>query len=227
MNPSAIAVIVDALPYLAKGMGLTLGLTVLVTCLGLCLGAVLALMKLSPIRALSAIASMYVDTIRAIPLLLVIFWFYFLVPYLGAWIVGAASPIQVGAFKSALISFTFFEAAYFCEMFRAGIGSIGHGQKAAGYALGLTYFQTMRYVVFPQAIRNMAPPIATRIIVIFQDTSLVYVLSMTDFLGAASKIGQMSGRLTELYLLVAVVYLLMCFAASRAVRRLEHRARAV
>lgn len=227
MNISAIEAIIDALPYLAQGMGLTLGLTVLVTCLGLCLGAVLTLMRLSSIRTLSVIASVYVDTIRSIPLLLVVFWFYFLVPYLAAWIVGAPSPIQVGAFKSALISFTFFEAAYFCEILRAGIGSIGQGQKAAGYALGLTYFQTMRYVVFPQAVRNMAPPIATRIIVIFQDTSLVYVLSMTDFLGAASKIGQMSGRLTELYLFVAAVYLLMCFAASRAVRRLEHRARPV
>lgn len=215
--------IVDALPYLAEGMGLTLGLTILVTFFGLCLGAVLTLMKLSSNRALSVIASIYVDTIRSIPLLLVIFWFYFLVPYVSAWVVGASAPIQVGAFKSALISFTFFEAAYFCEILRAGIGSIGHGQRAAGYALGLTYLQTMRYIVFPQAIRNMAPPIATRIIVIFQDTSLVYVLSMTDFLGAASKIGQMSGRLTELYLFVAVVYLLICFSASRAVLRMERR----
>jgi len=215
--------LVRAAPYLASGMGLTLGLTALAASIGLLLGTLLALARLSPIRPLARAAGAYVNLMRSIPLLLVIFWFYFLVPYVGAWVLGSPRPIQVGAFRSAVVSFTLFEAAYFCEIMRAGIQSVARGQAAAGMALGLTYRQTMAYVVLPQAVRNMVPSLLTRVIILFQDTSLVYVLSLTDFLGAASKIGQRDGRLTEMYLFVAAVYLLSCLSASRLVKRLERR----
>lgn len=221
------AVIAHAFPYLLNGMALTLRLTALATIFGFSLGTVLALMRLLSTGIVSTTAALYVDAMRSIPLLLVIFWFYFLVPYIGAWMVGSPQPIQVGAFRSAVVSFTLFEAAYFCEIMRAGIQSIARGQTSAGYALGLTYGQTMLSIVLPQAIRNMTPALVTRIIIIFQDTSLVYVLSMTDFLGAASQIGQRDSRLTELYLFAAGVYLVICFTTSRFAARLESRTKVV
>ena len=219
-------VIGSALPYLFKtGMTFTLTLTLLAAVMGLALGTVLAMMRLSRFRILSVPAGIYVNVMRSVPLLLVIFWFYFLVPYIAAWIVGSSTPLRVGAFNSAVVTFTLFEAAYFCEIMRAGIQSISRGQVSASMALGLNHWQGMRYVILPQAIRNMVPALLTRVIILFQDTSLVYVLSLTDFLGAASKIGQRDGRLVELYLFVAVVYFVICFTASRLVKRLEKRVR--
>lgn len=214
----------EALPYLFfDGMGLTLGLTALAGVMGLLLGTLLAIARLSPIRLISVPAALYVNLMRSVPLLLVIFWFYFLVPYIGAWIVGSPRPIQVGAFRSAIVSFTLFEAAYFCEIIRSGIQSISRGQVSASLALGLTYPQALRSVILPQAVRNMMPALFTRLIILFQDTSLVYVVSLTDFLGAATKIGQRDGRLTEMYIFVALVYLVICLTASRFVKRMEQR----
>ncbi|CAB3940485.1 Glutamate/aspartate import permease protein GltK [Achromobacter ruhlandii] len=219
-------VIGSALPYLFQtGMTFTLTLTLLAAVMGLALGTVLAMMRLSRFRILSVPAGIYVNVMRSVPLLLVIFWFYFLVPYIAAWIVGSPTPLRVGAFNSAVVTFTLFEAAYFCEIMRAGIQSISRGQVSASMALGLNHWQGMRYVILPQAIRNMVPALLTRVIILFQDTSLVYVLSLTDFLGAASKIGQRDGRLVELYLFVVVVYFVICFTASRLVKRLEKRVR--
>jgi glutamate/aspartate transport system permease protein len=169
------------------------------------------------------VATGYVNLIRSIPLVLVIFWFYFLVPYIGAWVIGAKEPIMVGAFSSSLITFILFEAAYYCEIMRAGIQSIPRGQVSAGYALGMNYWQTMGNVVLPQAFRNMIPVLLTQTIVLFQDVSLVYVLSITDFVGAASKVAQRDGRLVEMYLFVAIVYFVICYALSMLVKRLQLR----
>jgi glutamate/aspartate transport system permease protein len=156
-------------------------------------------------------------------LLLVIFWFYFLVPYIGAWVTGSPRPVQVGAFLSSVVTFTLFEAAYYSEIMRAGIQSVSRGQVAAGYALGLDYWQTMAKIVLPQAFRNMLPILLTQTIILFQDTSLVYVLSITDFLGAASKIAQRDGRLVEMYSFVALVYFIICFFGSLMVKRLQQK----
>jgi glutamate/aspartate transport system permease protein len=209
-------VISTALPYLFQtGMTFTLTLTALAAVMGLALGTLLAMMRLSRFKILSVPAGIYVNVMRSIPLLLVIFWFYFLMPYIAAWVVGSPTPLRVGAFNSAVITFTM----------RAGIQSIARGQVSASMAIGLTPWQGMRYVVLPQAFRNMVPALLTRVIILFQDTSLVYVLSLTDFLGAASKIGQRDGRLVELYLFVAVVYFVICFTASRLVKLLEKRTR--
>lgn len=205
------------------GMAFTLELTGLAMVGGIILGTLLAMMRLSKFRTLSLIATGYVNLIRSIPLVLVIFWFYFLVPYIGAWIIGAQQPIMVGAFSSSLITFILFEAAYYCEIMRAGIQSIPRGQVAAGYALGMNYWQTMGNVVLPQAFRNMIPVLLTQTIVLFQDVSLVYVLSITDFVGAASKVAQRDGRLVEMYLFVALVYFVLCYALSMLVKRLQQR----
>ncbi|WP_332861747.1 ABC transporter permease subunit [Janthinobacterium svalbardensis] len=205
------------------GMVFTLKLTALAMVGGIVLGTLLALMRLSSNRLISGVASSYVNLIRSIPLVLVIFWFYFLVPYIAAWVIGANEPVKVGAFSSALITFIMFEAAYYCEIMRSGIQSIPRGQVWAGQALGMNYWQTMGSIVLPQAFRNMIPVLLTQTIVLFQDVSLVYVLSIPDFVGAASKIAQRDGRLVEMYVFVAVVYFVLCYALSFLVKRLQKR----
>lgn len=206
-----------------EGLRFTMMLTVLSAVLGVLLGTVLALMRLSGIAPLVWFATGYTTLFRSLPLVLVIFWFYFLLPFIGAWATGSDKPLQVGAFNSALITFTLFEAAYFAEIMRAGIQSIPKGQAAAGYALGMNYSQVMSLIVLPQAFRNMLPVLLTQTIILFQDTSLVYVLSLTDFLGAAAKVAQRDGRLVEMYLFAAVVYFLISFSLSLLVKRLQER----
>ena len=190
---------------------------------GILFGTLLAMMRLSSFRALSLVAGGYVNTMRSLPLVLVIFWFFFLVPYLGAWLIGASQPVQVGAFMSSVITFTMFEAAYYCEIMRAGIQSIPRGQVWAGYALGLNYWQTMGTIVLPQAFRNMLPVLLTQTIILFQDTSLVYVISVTDFLGAAAKIANRDYRLVEMYTFAALVYFIVSFSLSYLVKILQQR----
>ncbi len=215
-------VIRRSLPYLfLDGMRFTLMLTLLAATGGLVLGTGIALLRLSGNRVLAIVATLYVNLVRSIPLVLVIFWFYFMVPYLAQWVTGSRRPVQVGAFSSALITFIVFEAAYFSEIVRAGIGSIPRGQFMAGQAIGLRPLQVTRYVVLPQVFRTMLPVMMTQTIVLFQDTSLVYVLGLIDFVGAASQVAQRDGRLVEMYSFVALVYFVMSFAASRGVRRLQ------
>jgi glutamate/aspartate transport system permease protein len=206
-----------------EGMAFTLQLTLLSMIGGIVFGTLLAMMRLSKFKALSWIAGTYVNFLRSLPLVLVIFWFYFLVPYIGAWLTGSSEPVKVGAFASSLITFIMFEACYYCEIMRAGIQSIPRGQVWAGYALGLNYWQTMGTIVLPQAFRNMLPVLLTQTIILFQDVSLVYVLSITDFVGAASKVAQRDGRLVEMYIFVAIVYFIICFALSWLVKRLQNK----
>jgi glutamate/aspartate transport system permease protein len=217
-------VIQRSLPYLFKeGMTFTVTLTLLAMAGGIIFGTLLAMMRLASIRPMSMLAGSYVNLMRSIPLVLVIFWFFFLVPYIGAWILRQPNPIKVGAFWSALITFTMFEAAYYCEIMRAGIQSIPRGQVWSGYALGLNYWQTMGQIVLPQAFRNMLPVLLTQTVILFQDTSLVYVISATDFLGAAAKIANRDYRLIEMYTFVAVVYFVVSYGLSTLVRRLQDR----
>jgi len=218
------SVITGSLSYLfLDGMRFTLTLTALAALGGIALGTLIAMMRLSGLPVIPLVAKTYVNLFRSLPLVLVIFWFYFLVPYLGQWVTGADRPMTVGAFTSSLVTFTLFEAAYFSEIMRAGIQSIPKGQAAAAQALGMTYWTSMRTVILPQVFRNMTPILLTQTIVLFQDTSLVYVLSITDFLGAASKVAQRDGRLVEMYLFAAVVYFAVCFVASMAVRQLQKK----
>ena len=217
-------VIERSLPYLFReGMVFTLTLTGLAMTGGIIFGTLLAMMRLSSIKILSWVSGGYVNLMRSVPLVLVIFWFFFLVPYIGAWVIGADQPVKVGAFWSAVITFTMFEAAYYCEIMRAGIQSIARGQISAGYALGLDYWQTMGRIVLPQAFRNMIPVLLTQTIILFQDTSLVYVISATDFLGAAAKIANRDYRLVEMYVFVAIVYFIISYSLSAVVKRLQTR----
>ncbi|MQR02303.1 amino acid ABC transporter permease [Glaciimonas soli] len=204
------------------GLKFTLMLTISAMVGGIIFGTILAMMRLSHNKIISLIATSYVNLIRSVPLVLVIFWFYFLVPFIFAWMTGASEPIPVGAFSSALITFILFEAAYYCEIMRSGIQSIPRGQVSAGYALGMNYWQMMGSVVLPQAFRNMIPILFTQTIVLFQDVSLVYVLgSVPEFVTVASKIAQRDGRLVEMYVFVAVVYFVMSLGLSLLVKKLQ------
>ena len=223
MTDLDLGAILTALPYLWKGFTYTVELTLIAAVGGLAFGTLLALARLSSARPLPQLAAAYVNLMRSVPLVLVIFWFFFLVPLILQGIAGAERPPAVGAERTAIVTFVLFEAAYFCEIMRAGIQSIPRGQVQSAYALGLGYAQTMRLVVLPQAFRNMLPVLLTQTIVLFQDTSLVYVISATDFVGAAAKVAQRDSRLVEMYVFVAVVYLALCLLLSRLVRLLQRR----
>ena len=212
-----------SLPYLWKGFLYTVELTAIASAGGLFFGTLLALCRLSSVRPVSVTAAGYVNLMRSIPLVLVLFWFFFLMPQMLQLATGGERPPQIGAERTAIITFIMFEAAYFCEIVRAGIQSIARGQVQSAYALGLTYGQAMRLVILPQALRNMIPVLLTQTIILFQDTSLVYVISATDFTGAASKIAQRDGRLVEMYLFVAVVYFVLCYTLSYTVKLLQRR----
>lgn len=210
-------------PYLLSGLRYTLQLTVVAALGGTFFGTLFALARLSSFKPLATFAAGYVNLMRSIPLLLVIFWFYFLLPVLLQSIVGAERPIQIGADRSAYITFIMFESAYFCEIMRAGIQSISKGQVSAAHALGLDYWQSMQLIILPQAFRNMLPILLTQTIVLFQDVSLVSLLNVTDFVGASVKIAQRDSRVVELYLFVAIVYFVLCFTLSTMVKWLQKR----
>jgi glutamate/aspartate transport system permease protein len=216
-------VITRSLAYLWQGFQYTVALTAIAAIGGLFFGTLLALARLSPIKPVALIAAGYVNLMRSIPLVLVLFWFFFLMPQVLQIVTGGDRPPQIGAERTAIITFIMFEAAYFCEIMRAGIQSIARGQVHSAYALGLTYGQAMRLVILPQAFRNMIPVLLTQTIILFQDTSLVYVISATDFTGAASKIAQRDGRLIEMYLFVAVVYFVLCYTLSVGVKHLQKK----
>jgi glutamate/aspartate transport system permease protein len=196
-----------------QGLIVSFELTFIAIAGGILLGTVLALMRMSRLRLVSAPAGFYVNFLRSLPLILVIFWFYVLTPK----IVG--HPID--AYSSVLIAFILFEAAYYCEIIRAGISSVKRGQVQAGLAMGFTHLDMMRYVVLPQAFRNMLPVILTQSIIMFQDTSIVYIVGVRDFLTTADVVANSTNRPIELYTTVAVVYLAICFTASKLVGRLQ------
>jgi glutamate/aspartate transport system permease protein len=202
-------------PFLWNGMLLTLQLTAFAVTGGLLLGVALAVARLSPIKPLTWVVEAYVNFLRSMPLILVIFWFYTLVPKL----IGR----PVSGFYSVLIAFVMFEAAYYSEIIRAGISSVRRGQIYAAMALGLTKMQSMRYVILPQAIRNMVPVLLTQSIVMLQDTSLVYVVGLRDFLTSADIVASRDNRPIELYMFVALVFLVICFSASWLANRLRRR----
>ena len=212
-----------SLPYLWYGFKYTVQLTAIAALGGLVFGTLLAMARLASRKWLALPASGYVNLMRSIPLVLVLFWFFFLMPQMLQVLTGSERPVQIGAERTAIITFILFEAAYFCEIMRAGIQSIPKGQVNSAYALGLTYGQAMRLVILPQAFRNMIPVLLTQTIILFQDTSLVYVISATDFVGAASKVAQRDGRLVEMYLFVAVVYFVLCYTLSYLVKGLQRK----
>ncbi|MDA0190426.1 MAG: glutamate/aspartate ABC transporter permease GltK [Proteobacteria bacterium] len=211
-----------ALPFLWQGMLVSLKITAIAVVFGIAWGTVLAMMRLSSLRPLAWFAAGYVNLFRAVPLVMVLLWFFLIVPQLLERLLGLPPGADV-RLASAMTGFALFEAAYYSEIIRAGIQSVSKGQMAAASALGMTYGQAMRLVVLPQAFRNMVPLLLTQGIILFQDTSLVYVSALADFFGAAYKVGDRDGRLVELLLFAGAVYFVICFAASQLVRRYQKK----
>lgn len=209
--------------YILEGVKYTIELTVITAIGGLILGTGLALCRLSTSKILSEFSKLYTNLMRAVPLVLVLFWFFLLMPEVLKVLLGLDHPVMIGAEMTAIITFVLFEAAYFAEIMRAGIQSVSKGQMSAALALGLRYGQTMRYVILPQAVRNMLPVLLTQTIILFQDTSLVYVISGNDFMGAVSKIAQRDGQLVLMYSFAAVCYLTVSVSLSMLVRRLQRK----
>jgi glutamate/aspartate transport system permease protein len=201
--------------YILKGFIFSVQLTVIATVGGILFGTVLALMRLSGKSHLVYPAAIYVNTMRSIPLVMVILWFFLLIPML------IGKPI--GADLSATITFIAFEAAFFSEIVRAGIQSVPRGQSMAGQALGLSYGQNMQWVVLPQAFRNMIPVFMTQTIILFQDTSLVYAIGAYDLLKGFDIAGKNFGRPMETYILAAITYFVICYSLSRVVRQIQKR----
>jgi glutamate/aspartate transport system permease protein len=201
--------------FVASGFIFSIQLTVIAMVGGIALGTVLALMRLSGKKWLAVPATIYVDTLRSIPLVMVIMWFFLIIPFL----IGR----PMGAELSAIITFTLFEAAYYSEIMRAGIQSVPKGQVYAGYAVGMNYAQTTRLIVLPQAFRNMLPVLLTQTIILFQDTSLVYAIGAYDLLKGFETVGRNFNRPVETYLVAAVVYFVICFGLSYLVRRLQKK----
>jgi glutamate/aspartate transport system permease protein len=199
--------------YILKGLLFSVQLTVIATVGGIVVGTFLALMRLSGKPILVYPATFYINTMRSIPLVMVILWFFLLIPML------IGKPI--GADLSATITFIAFEAAFFAEIVRAGIQSVPRGQAYAGEALGMSYGQNMRLVVLPQAFRNMIPVFMTQTIILFQDTSLVYAIGAYDLLKGFEIAGKNYGRPIETYILAAATYFIICFSLSKAVRAIQ------
>ncbi|MFJ4288334.1 glutamate/aspartate ABC transporter permease GltK [Cupriavidus sp. NPDC089707] len=215
INPSTLHV-------LGEGMMVSLKITVTAVVVGIVWGTILAMMRLSSFRLLNWFAQGYVTIFRSIPLVMVLLWFFLIIPQVlqGIFNLSPATDLRM---TSALVAFALFEAAYYSEIIRAGIQSVSRGQMFAAQALGMTYGQSMRLVILPQAFRNMVPLLLTQGIILFQDTSLVYVSALADFFGQAYGIGERDGRIVELLLFAGLVYFIICFSASLLVKRYQKK----
>lgn len=196
--------------FVFKGFVFSVTLTIVATLGGIFFGTLLALMRLSNAKALKLIATIYVDVVRSVPLMMVLLWFFLAMK-------------SFGAERSAVVTFIAFEAAYFSEIVRAGIQSVSQGQTFAGLALGMSYGQNMRLIVLPQAFRNMIPVFLTQVIILFQDTSLVYIIGAYDLLKGFTALGSVTNRSIETYVMAATVYFAICFTLSRIVRAYQKR----
>lgn len=211
-----------SLPYLWQGMLITLQITGIAIVFGILWGTLLAVMRLSTFKPISWFAAAYVNIFRAVPLVMVLLWFYLIVPSFLQKVLGLSPKTDIRLI-SAMVAFALFEAAYYSEIIRAGIISIARGQSAAALALGMTQWQSMKLVILPQAFRAMVPLLLTQAIVLFQDTSLVFVLGLADFFRSASNIGDRDGTLVEMVLFAGLIYFIISLSASLLVRYLKKR----
>ena len=214
--------IVPSLPYMLQGMVITLKITITAVVVGIIWGTLLAVLRLSPIKPISWLAKIYVNLFRSVPLLMVLLWFYLVVPNFLQRVIGLSPKTDI-RLVSAMVAFSLFEAAYYSEIIRAGIISIARGQSSAALALGMTHWQSMQLVILPQAFRAMIPLLLTQGIVLFQDTSLVYVLSLADFFRTATSVGERDGTQVEMVLFAGAVYFVISLSASLLVNYLKKR----
>lgn len=214
--------ILGSLPTLWTGAIITFKITVLALVFGILWGTVLALFRLSGIKPLEWFAKGYVTLFRSIPLVMVLLWFFLIVPQFLQNVLGLSAEIDI-RLASAMVAFSLFEAAYYSEIIRAGIQAVSRGQVNAAFALGMTYTQSMKLIVLPQAFRAMVPLLLTQAIVLFQDTSLVYVISLADFFRTATNVGDRDGTTVEMVLFAGACYFVVCLVASGLVKSLQKK----
>lgn len=213
-------VIERVLPALIGGLHITLKITATGIVAGIVLGTLLALCRLSRFKPLAVFAGAYVTVFRMVPLVMVLLWFFLIVPQVlqSALHISASVDIRLA---SALVAFSLFEAAYYAEIIRSGIQSVPAGQLNAALSLGMTYGLSMRKVILPQAFRAMVPLLLTQAIILFQDTSIVYVLGLADFFTTASNMGIRDGTVVELVMFAGACYFVVCTAVSTLVKYLQ------
>lgn len=216
--------IIPSMPYLLEGMWVTLKIAGCAIVFGIAWGTALAIFRLAPppFRWVSMLAAAYVNTFRSVPLVMVLMWFYLIVPQLLQKFLGLSPQTDI-RFISAVIAFSLFEAAYYSEIIRAGLQSVAKGQNSAALALGMTPWQSMRLVILPQAFKAMTPLLLTQGIILFQDTALVYVIGLADFFRSATNVGKTSGTEVEMVLFAGFVYFVICLSASLLVTYLKKR----
>jgi His/Glu/Gln/Arg/opine family amino acid ABC transporter permease subunit len=207
--------VVQGLLGLGGFTGGTLRLAIPAIVLGFALGIFVGIARLARAGWIRVPATLYVEFFRGVPLVMVIFWIWFIIPQL--------LRFPIPEYGVALTAFVIFEAAYFGEIVRAGIQSVPRGQVEAATALGLTRAQALRFVVLPQAIRNMVPSLVTQMIVLFKDTSLASIIGYVDLTKAAQIVNNREIRPFELYLFIAVVYFIFTYSMSRVAGRFERR----
>jgi glutamate/aspartate transport system permease protein len=214
--------VVSSLPTLWTGAIITFKITLLALVFGILWGTVLALLRLSGIKPLEWFAKGYVTLFRSIPLVMVLLWFFLIVPQFLQNVLGLSAEVDI-RLASAMVAFSLFEAAYYSEIIRAGIQAVSRGQVNAAFALGMTYMQAMKLIILPQAFRAMVPLLLTQAIVLFQDTSLVYVISLADFFRTATNVGDRDGTTVEMVLFAGACYFVVCLAASALVKSLQKK----
>ncbi|MBK5142828.1 glutamate/aspartate ABC transporter permease GltK [Budviciaceae bacterium BWR-B9] len=216
--------IIPSMPYLLEGMWVTLKIAISAIVFGIAWGTALAIFRLAPppFRWISMLAAAYVNTFRSVPLVMVLMWFYLIVPQLLQKFLGLSPQTDI-RFISAVIAFSLFEAAYYSEIIRAGLQSVARGQNSAALALGMTPWQSMRLIILPQAFKAMTPLLLTQGIILFQDTALVYVIGLADFFRSATNVGKTSGTEIEMVLFAGFVYFIVCLSASLLVTYLKKR----
>lgn len=216
--------IIPSMPYLLEGMWVTLKIAISAIVFGIAWGTALAIFRLAPppFRWISWIAAAYVNTFRSVPLVMVLMWFYLIVPQILQKFLGLSPQTDI-RFISAVIAFSLFEAAYYSEIIRAGLQSVACGQNSAALALGMTPWQSMRLIILPQAFKAMTPLLLTQGIILFQDTALVYVIGLADFFRSATNVGKTSGTEIEMVLFAGFVYFIVCLSASLLVTYLKKR----
>ncbi|MFK4440193.1 MULTISPECIES: glutamate/aspartate ABC transporter permease GltK [Caballeronia] len=214
--------VLSSLPTLWTGAIITFKITLLALVFGILWGTVLALLRLSGIKPLEWFAKGYVTLFRSIPLVMVLLWFFLIVPQFLQNVLGLSAEVDI-RLASAMVAFSLFEAAYYSEIIRAGIQAVSRGQVNAAFALGMTYMQAMKLIILPQAFRAMVPLLLTQAIVLFQDTSLVYVISLADFFRTATNVGDRDGTTVEMVLFAGACYFVVCLVASGLVKSLQKK----
>ena len=217
------SVLADTYPLIFRGLWVTLQVTGVAVVAGIIWGTILAVMRLFMPKPFAWFAALYVNTFRSIPLIMVLMWFYLIIGPGMQSLFGLDGSNTNFRLVLAMVAFSLFEAAYYSEIIRAGISSVKSGQNSAALALGMTKFQSLRYVILPQAFRNMIPLLLTQGIILFQDTSLVYIISLTDFFRATDIIGYNNDYKTEFILFAGFVYFVICFTVSSGVRYIQSR----